>query len=241
MSLVRRAERRAAEPAALVKVEDHPLPATTTPEQRFRARYETLFDLLCEIARRGLRRKADAPDVVHDAMCGIWLHWDELEPQQPGVAFFVQAVKNQVRYHNRTERFNRLREKRFFSYLTWLSPRAPAPDAVFEGNQVAEVMEAGVASMSPRCQEVWRLLYEAGLTYEQAAEALELDVATIGRHNTRARKLVCKALERAGHPDAARTLEALSRQPVLEAPPARVTTLLPAPGPTLAAEDDAHE
>jgi RNA polymerase sigma factor (sigma-70 family) len=212
------------ESAALVKAEDHTLAATTEQEQRFVVLHELLFPRLCDFAAFFLRPD-DALDAVHEAMCDIWLRWRDLAPKQPGVPFFVRAVRNQIVLTQRRERFDRLRLRRFFHYVTRQSPSWPAPDAELESAELAAIIDATVASMPPRCREVWTLVRANEMTYEEAADALELSVVTAKRHMTRARALLRGALIDAGYGEAAGAL----LKPV--------TKLLP----TKAAEGDARE
>jgi RNA polymerase sigma-70 factor (ECF subfamily) len=205
---------RRATPTALVDViepEEYNLPAITPAERSFVAVYELLFPPLTDFAARYLGR-GDAPDAVQEAMFDIWMRWPVVAIDRPGASFFFRAVRNQVALAQRraTREAARLADYLYRS----APPRITSPaDADLEHAELALVIESTVAAMPQRCREVWALVREHDLTYDQAAESLEISPVSVRRHMMRAQSLLRTALTDAGYRDAAlrspKTLHAL--------------------------------
>jgi RNA polymerase sigma-70 factor (ECF subfamily) len=189
-------------PPALVKTEDYSLGATTAQEQSYRNIYEMLFPRLCDFAERFLDRE-DARDVVQDAMRDIWERWPIVSAEERTIAFFFRAVRNQIAFYRRSEHRERLRLGRYLRRLTRRSHQRLLPDAQLEREELAAIIDATVAGMPERCREVWVLVRENELTYEQASHAMDVAPLTAKKHMTRAQRILRETLSDAGYRDAA--------------------------------------
>jgi RNA polymerase sigma-70 factor (ECF subfamily) len=197
MSLVKRAE-----PSAPVATEDYGLTASTAAEKSYCAAYESLFPRLCDFAERFLDPD-DARDVVQDTMQELWERWPVISMDRPSIAFFFRAVRNRIANARRSGHRERVRLARYLSSLTRRSRRRTRPDALLEQQELAAVLDAAIAGLPARCREVWMLIRENGLTYEEAADAMDVRAVSAKKHMTRAQALLREALSNAGYHDAA--------------------------------------
>jgi RNA polymerase sigma factor (sigma-70 family) len=207
MRLARRSAepRRTRQPASalvgVVEPGEYSLPAITPDEQSFVAVYELLFHRLTDFAARYLGLD-DAKDAVQDAMLNMWSRWKVVLLDRPGVAFFFRAVRNQMAFARRTARRAEDLEAQY-AYLSAEPSTTRPADAHIESEELAGVIERGVAHMPERCREVWSLVHEQEFTYKQAAESLELTQTTVRRHMSRAQSFLREALTDAGYHEAA--------------------------------------
>jgi RNA polymerase sigma-70 factor (ECF subfamily) len=200
VDLVRRTS--PAERTAPVAVEDHGLRATTPAQRSFVTLYELLFARLCDFAARFLDWDA-AQDAVQEAMCDILLRWPDVATERPSVSFFFRAVRNQIAVMRRRGYREALRLGRFLREVLRWSRSTRLPDVALEHAELAGLIDDTVAAMPERCREVWLLVREYELTYEQASQVLDLSLKTVKQHMTRAQRLLRKVLIDAGYHEAA--------------------------------------
>ena len=211
-------------PTDLVKTEDYSLPAEREGEQAFVRRYETLYPRLCEFAAHDLDPDA-ARDAVQRALLKIWSRWKSGSIHNPPDAFYYGAVRNQILLTERSARRESRRLGHFLRHVRLPSHRAERPDTELDHTELNAFLKSAVASLPDRCREVWMLVREHDLSYEEAAAALDLTESTVRGHLWRAKRLLLQALIDAGH------IEATAIAPPL------VPKLLPAP----TAEEPNHE
>jgi len=137
----------------------------------------------------------DAREAVQMAAVEMWGRWSELRPEQKNAGYFVLAVHNRVTDGlRRQDRYVALTEEHDLAVEVTPPQLEPATDEM----DTADLLSDMVAAMPLRRREVWTLVMEQGLTYEQVAAQLGLRYPTIGRHMSLARETLRKGLLAAG-------------------------------------------
>jgi RNA polymerase sigma factor (sigma-70 family) len=187
--------------SAPVKTEDYALKAETDRERRFALFYDRNFPRFCDYAARVMNRQ-DAEDLVQDVMIKIDKHWDAIVAENPGPAYFLQAVKNAIIDASRVEDPHVV--ARVLDVEIEDLEGGSLPDARVEEKERERTLDHAVAIMPERCREAWVLIRENQCTYQQAADLMGVEFETAKRHIVRANALVREALTDAGYLIAAR-------------------------------------
>lgn len=177
--------------------------ATSPAEQSFVTTYEILFPRLCRFAERFLPAD-DAEDAVQTALTRIWSNWEVISLDGPQVPFFFRSVRNEIVSARRGLRAEQRGLGEYLYEWTRRSRRRDAADARLEQAELAAVIDAAVAGLPERCREAWLLVRENDLSYERAAEAMDISMSTAKKHMTFAQNALREALTDAGYRDAAR-------------------------------------
>jgi RNA polymerase sigma-70 factor (ECF subfamily) len=197
--------RRAAAPA-MVKEEERALRAKTAQERKFAEKYDRLFPRLCDYVARAMGR-ADAEDIVQNAVYGVWERWPVIEMDNPGQAYFFRAVRNAV--------VDAVRERQPEAAARILDVEiedvegGPVPDAVMEAKERVRALDAAIARMPQRVREAWILVRDNECSYHQAAEVMGVQYNTLRNTLAYANQLVREAMTDAGYLEAARKRRAL--------------------------------
>ncbi|MGE0440351.1 MAG: RNA polymerase sigma-70 factor [Gemmatimonadales bacterium] len=141
-------------------------------ERVFRAYYAKLADYA-----NGLVRTRDgAEDVVQEVFVALWTQRERLTNPDNLVGYLYRAVRNRS--------LNQLRHNRMVT--DWQarqaaedSPQAPAADRDTERAEIAAAVKRAVATLSPRCREVFELSRDRGLTYPEIASTLGISIKTV--------------------------------------------------------------
>jgi len=153
-----------------------PPPAAGT-EAAFAAMVETHYARLGAFAYRLVGSRAAAEDVVHEVLLRIWRRRDDFAFHDP-LSYLYQAVRNEAQSWHRREARQRQRIARDDAGTAAQDPR---PDAaqIMEGKELAILVEAAVAALPPRRQEIFRMQREQKLSYAEIASLLGLSIKTV--------------------------------------------------------------
>lgn len=144
---------------------------------------------LMALAKRMLGNEADAEDTVQDAFCRLWQRRENLESRQEVVGTSIVTVRNLcVDNIRRTHKENE---------ISLDENRAEAVDVEsdeYSYNERMEVYGEVKDIMNKYLSEIQRRIivmreYE-GRSYEEIAEMLDMQQATVRMHVSRARKLI---------------------------------------------------
>ena len=144
---------------------------------------------LVRFARRVLPEADDPQDVVQDVFVKLWKRRDSLSVDGSVQALLFTMTRNAaldgVRRRDRHARA-------MTGYAGSGSEALPAQVAAAE--ELAAAARAAVAALPPKRREVYRLVREEGLTYEEVAEVLTLSPQTVANHMSLALADLRKAL-----------------------------------------------
>ena len=130
---------------------------------------------LVRAAESMLRDRAVAEEIVQDVMLELWRRRASLDPHGSPKAYLYQSTRNRA--------LNHLRHLQVQRKSVVLMDRSEARDASAPSQLTAKEMEGalreGLASLPPRCREVFELSRVRGLKYSEIAETLEISVKTV--------------------------------------------------------------
>ncbi|SEN45218.1 RNA polymerase sigma-70 factor, ECF subfamily [bacterium A37T11] len=160
------------------------------------ALYDRYWHTLFSVAMHTLDSVEDAEEIVHDVFLNLWKLRHSLVLEKDLSHYLAAAVKYQVISKMRTEKRRlQLAETHYSS-----KPVTIAEDTtelwLREKEMVAQI-EQGVSSLPEKCQLVFRLSREEGLSNKEIAEKLEITVNTVDTHLTKALKLLRQFFKRA--------------------------------------------
>jgi RNA polymerase sigma-70 factor (ECF subfamily) len=135
---------------------------------------ELHWDPLVRYARRMLTEPDDAQDVVQEAFVRLWsrrARW-KVEGSVRALLFTItrHAVLDELRRQGRRGRAAR-------AFQGPAPPTLPSEDAA--ADELKTAAAAAVASLPPKRQEVFRLVREAGLSYSEVAEVMDVSPQTV--------------------------------------------------------------
>lgn len=160
------------------------------------ALYNRYWQTLFSVAMHTLESVEDAEEIVHDVFINLWKLRHALVLEKDLSHYLAAAVKYHVISRMRTEK--RRTQLAEIHYST--QPIAIAEDTtelwLREKEMVAQI-ERGVSSLPEKCQIVFRLSREMGLSNKEIAEKLEITVNTVDTHLTKALKLLRQFFKRA--------------------------------------------
>lgn len=173
-------------------------PPSGTPDERFSTYVVPEIEVLYRVARSITGNPTDAEDLVQDTLLRSYRAIERFDGRHPR-AWLLTIMRN--------AQINRVRRKRPQLMrdpdLTMQTTADTSADSVDIEAQVMhdtfdERIETALAALAPKFREVVELVDVNGLSYQEAAEALDVPVGTIMSRLHRARKRVRSDLESAG-------------------------------------------
>ena len=157
--------------------------------ERLRLGDEAAFDLifrtwyapLVQFAERMLREREAAEETVQDVMLELWKRRASLVIQGSPQAYLFQSTRNRA--------LNRLRHLRVENREEFDTDTLAAPSSADAGASEQEIevaLREAIASLPPRCRQVFDLNRVQGLKYAEVAAALDISVKAVEAHMARA-------------------------------------------------------
>jgi RNA polymerase sigma-70 factor (ECF subfamily) len=138
---------------------------------------ERYWDRLVAFARRMVGEADDPQDHVQDVLARLWTRRHSLKEDGSLKAFLYTMVRNACLDELR----RRARQSRLEGTMSPPAPvRTPWEDV--HGAELQRAAAAAVSRLPARRQEVFRLVREEGLTYQEVAEVMELSPQTVANH-----------------------------------------------------------
>ncbi len=154
----------------------------------FRAFFERHHALLLRYLRRRGVAEAVCEDILQNAFLAIWERRAQIDEDKSLRAFLFKIGHNRALNHFRDT-------ARFADAPAREDPApTPAPDRQAAFAQMQHALGEAVAALPERRRAVFELCFLQGLTYREAAEALDVSVKTVENQMGHALKAVRKAL-----------------------------------------------
>ncbi len=167
-------------------------------ESAFAALVGLYAPALLRVVRRMLPDRMEAESIVQEAFWRLWLVLPRYSAEAPLLPFLATIASNLAR--DRFRRDRRLEDLPSEDLLA-AQPDEAAPDIelALDDQRTLERLAEYVRALPFAYRSVVALRYEAGMTYEQIAEALSLPVNTVRTHLRRAKERLRRQLEEHDH------------------------------------------
>lgn len=136
----------------------------------------------------------EAEEIVSDVFIKIWQQRANLPPPDNIRFYLFKAVKNTA--------LNYLKSKgrRAANLAAWelqVSRHGQNPEEIMISKEDVTSIQSVIDQLPPRCRQIFILVKEDGLTYEQVAHLLDISKATVNVQMTLAMKKIWGALNTA--------------------------------------------
>ncbi len=164
-------------------------------QDAFRLAVHTELDALYRTACRMLFDRADAEDAVQEALDKAWRNLHRFRPDAEMRPWLFRILNNTCLDHLRARA--RRRNVPFDAEtedMLGLQSEERRPDEYAADQQLGRRIKAEMAKLSPDHRAVVQLVIVEQLTYEEAAQALDIPVGTLRSRLSRARASLCVGL-----------------------------------------------
>lgn len=136
-----------------------------------------------------LKSKEDAEELVQETFIRIWESRSEIDPDYSFGGFVFTIAYRLV--------LNRLRKRRneFAGNLHWARNRSKVSNETEDSviySDFGRLAKATIASLPPRRKQIYRMIKEDHMTYQQVAEELNISAKTVEAQMTEALKYLRK-------------------------------------------------
>jgi RNA polymerase sigma-70 factor (ECF subfamily) len=139
--------------------------------------FRTWYARLVRAADAVVREPAVAEELVQDVMLELWRRRDRLAADGAVHAYLFQATRNRALNHVRHLQVER--RGAVHTAADQLTAREPAAPAQLVAAEIDTAVQEAVASLTPRCREVFELSRVHGLRYAEIAETLGVSVKAV--------------------------------------------------------------
>ncbi len=158
----------------------------------FRQFFDLLYPRLYRYAFRYIRSDILCEELLSDVFMKLWNNRKKL-PEIDHLDFYLfRSVKNQVlTYIKRSEKEPVELDESFKSSLV----EYRTPDNLMIANELADMVEQAVSDLPGRCEMIFRMVREDGLSYKEVAELLDIAPKTVENQMSIAMKKLKTAVE----------------------------------------------
>lgn len=164
----------------------------------FETVFRTYYSRLYAIAFAYLHSADLAEDAVQNVFRAVWVHRATWWPAGALGPYLRTAVRNESLNELRgalRQRFATARAGQLGEAAGTAEPPVSIDDRIAAAD-LAQVVRDVAGCLAPRCQEVFLLKWERGLTYPEIARCLGISVKTVEMQMTRALKAIRPRVER---------------------------------------------
>lgn len=154
----------------------------------FRSRFQKHYSRLCSIAYGYVSDRDDSEDIVQELFISIWNKGLDSMPEAEFTAYVTTSVRNSC------ISFLRKRKEDVVSIEDCLflagDVTDDSPEAGHESPSPAELLESALATLPPKCKDIFLMAKLQGLKYREIAQKLELSEKTVENQMTKAIKML---------------------------------------------------
>jgi len=150
-------------------------------EQSYKHLFLYFHPVLFRFSFNILHNKSVSEEIVSDMMLKVWEMGNKLSQIQHLKIFLITSVKNAC--------FTYLSSKKHLQSLNEsidnediISSNGDNPEQLFIYSEVTQRVNLVIASLPMKCQMVFRLIKEEGLSYKEVSKVLEISQNTIETH-----------------------------------------------------------
>ncbi|WP_316817405.1 RNA polymerase sigma-70 factor [Pedobacter nyackensis] len=156
-------------------------------EPAFSEIYNRYWDKLYIVARKRLDSAFEGEEIVQEIFCNLWRKRENFELSKGFNNYFSVAVKFEVINRLQKRARTQLLEKNLSHELTEFDETTVEQ---LSFNELKQQLELTIKQLPEKCQIVFRLRHEEGLSQKQIASQLELSEKTVESHLSKARKTI---------------------------------------------------
>ena len=154
----------------------------------FKQLFEASFDPMCRYCLFFTSDRMDAEEVVLDFFLHLWKRRSDISVQKSFDSYAKSAL------HNRC--LNKIRSRKKSECLDEASDASVEGEYEFDSRTLMDIVWEGATSIPAKCQDIFRLSREEGLTYAQIAERTGLSEKSVEGYMTRALKYMRVAMKK---------------------------------------------
>jgi len=154
------------------------------------------LDVLYRVALRLSGSAADADDLVQETMLRAFRSWHQYQPGTNARAWLLTILRNQFinEYRRRRRHAQATEEIASDPHAVFLSVRDLDPTGAFFDRIVDDRVLAAIDALPDEFREAVILVDSEGLSYEEAAQVLEVPIGTLKSRLFRARRRLQRQL-----------------------------------------------
>jgi RNA polymerase sigma-70 factor (family 1) len=157
--------------------------------QAFKQFFELLYARFYRLAYHYIRSDSLSEEIVSDVLLKIWNNRKRLPEVINLDVYFFKAIKNQAYTYIKRESRRVILEAQSVKSVN-LEYREP--ENLLIAKDLANTVEQAVSSLPDKCQMIFRLIREDGMSYKDVAGLLDLSIKTVENQMTIAiKKLKC--------------------------------------------------
>lgn len=159
-------------------------------QSAFDAIFREWYPRLVLIADRIVGERQVAEDLAGEVFLELWRRRESLALETTVHAYLLQSVRNRSLNHLRHVQVRR----RSTADVIEMSGTSTAADADAVAGELAAAIQEAIASLTPRCREVFQMSREQGLKYSEIATALGVSVKAVEAQMGKALKVLRERL-----------------------------------------------
>lgn len=150
-------------------------------EQSYKHLFLYFHPVLFRFSFNILHNKSVSEEIVSDMMLKVWEMGNKLSQIQHLKIFLITSVKNaSFTYLSSKKHLQSLNES--IDNEDIISSNGDNPEQLFIYSEVTQRVNLVIASLPMKCQMVFRLIKEEGLSYKEVSKVLEISQNTIETH-----------------------------------------------------------
>ncbi|RXK83113.1 RNA polymerase sigma factor [Filimonas effusa] len=151
-------------------------------EAAFRTLFHQYWDHIYTVAFTFTKSDTLSEELVQDIFLKIWIGREKLD----GVASFSNYLFIVARNHILNQLRKKVYEVPFREQVLAYFAADDNPEQYVQNRQVGELVERGIALLSPQQQAVYRMSRQQGMNQDEIAAALGISVSTVKTHMSKA-------------------------------------------------------
>lgn len=166
-------------------------------ENGFKELFSSYYNVLCNYASQIVRDDHKSEDIVHEVFLKLWAKKSSLNIKTESLkSYLFKATRNMAFEHIRTSQTKAKYEE---LYARFNSNKEEDRSLLEDKFLIKEAIKRSVRQLPPKCQEVYLLRTQNGLTFGEIANELNISPRTVENHMATAikklRELIKKQLK----------------------------------------------